>query len=135
MNILLDIHIAVWAMVDHSKLTKDCIDEINNLNNNIYVSLISVWEVAIKNAKHGYKKMPIDEILFVKYCEELEFNILPIKTKHILNIRNIILKNENSSHKDPFYRLLLSQSVCENLTLYTKDTELLSYEVENIKII
>ena len=75
MNILLDTHIAVWAMIDHSKLTKDCIDEITNLNNNIYVSLISVWEVAIKNAKHGYKKMPIDESLFVKYCEELEFNI------------------------------------------------------------
>ena len=135
MNILLDTHIAVWAMADHSKLTKDCIDEISNLNNNIYVSLISVWEVAIKNAKHGYKKMPIDENLFVKYSEELEFNILPIKTKHILNIRNIILKNENSSHKDPFDRLLLSQSVCENLTLYTKDTALLNYDVGNIKII
>ena len=135
MNILLDTHIAVWAMIDHSKLTKDCIDEITNLNNNIYVSLISVWEVAIKNAKHGYKKMPIDESLFVKYCEELEFNILLIKTKHILNIRNITLKNENSSHKDPFDRLLLSQSVSESMTLYTKDTSLLNYDVRSIKII
>ena len=135
MNILLDTHIAVWTMVDHSKLTKDCIDDITNLKNNIYVSLISVWEVAIKNAKHGYKKMPIDESLFVKYCEELEFNILPIKAKHILNIRKITLKNENSINKDPFDRLLLSQSVCENLTLYTKDTALLNYDVENIKII
>ena len=135
MNILLDTHIAVWAMVDHSKLTKDCIDEITNLNNNIYVSLISVWEVAIKNAKHGYEKMPIDESLFIKYCEELEFSILDIKTKHILNIRNITLKNKDSHHKDLFDRLLLSQSVCENLTLYTKDTALLNYDVENIKII
>lgn len=135
MNILLDTHIAVWAMVDHNKLAKDCIDDITNLNNNIYVSLISVWEIAIKNAKHGYKEMPIDENLFVKYCEELEFNILPIKTKHILNIRNIVLKNKDSHHKDPFDRLLLSQSICENLTLYTKDVALLNYDVGNIKII
>ena len=135
MNILLDTHIAVWAMVDHNKLTKDCIDEITNLNNNIYVSLISVWEVAIKNAKHGYKEMPIDESLFVKYCEELEFSILPIKTKHILNIRNITLKNKDSHQKDPFDKLLLSQSVSESLTLYTKDTALLNYDVENVKII
>lgn len=135
MNLLLDTHIAVWAMVDHSKLTKDCRDDITNLNNNIYVSLISVWEVAIKNAKHGYKEMPIDENLFVKYCEELEFNILPIKTKHILNIRNITLKNKDSRHKDPFDRLLLSQSVCENSVLYTKDTALLNYDIENIQII
>ncbi len=134
MNILLDTHIAVWAMVDHSKLTKDCIDDITNLKNNIYVSLISAWEVAIKNAKYGYEKMPIDESLFVKFCEELEFNILPIKPKHILNIRNITLKNDNSSHKDPFDRLLLSQSVCENLSLYTKDAALLNYNVKNIKI-
>lgn len=134
MNILLDTHIAVWAMIDHSKLTKDCIDEITNLNNNIYVSLISVWEVAIKNAKHGYKKMPIDESIFVKYCEELEFSILPIKTKHISNIRNITLKNKDSHHKDPFDRLLLSQSVSENLTLYTKDMALLNYDIKNIKI-
>ena len=119
MNILLDTHIAIWSMVDHSKLTKDCIDDITNLNNNIYVSLISVWEVAIKNAKHGYQEMPIDESLFVKYCEELEFSILPIKTKHILNIRNITLKNENSSHKDPFDKMLIAQAKTEGMILLT----------------
>lgn len=135
MNILLDTHIAVWAMIDHSKLTKDCIDDITNLKNNIYVSLISVWEVAIKNAKHGYQEMPIDESLFIKYCEELEFNILPIKTKHILNIRNLKLKNENARHKDPFDRLLLSQTKCENLTLFTKDIMMMNYDVEDVKII
>lgn len=134
MNILLDTHIAVWAIIDHNKLTKDCIDAITSLNNNIYVSLISVWEVAIKNAKHGYKEMPIDESLFIKYCEELEFNILPIKTKHILNIRNLKLKNDNTRHKDPFDRLLLSQSVCENLTLFTKDAALLNYDMKNVRI-
>ena len=134
MNILLDTHIAVWAIMDHNKLTKDCIDTITNLNNNIYVSLISVWEIAIKNAKHGYKEMPIDESLFIKYCEELEFNILPIKAKHILNIHNLKLKNDNARHKDPFDRLLLSQSICENFSLYTKDAALLNYNVKNIKI-
>ena len=134
MNILIDTHIAIWSLINQEKLNNDLASIMEDLNNNIYVSIISIWEVAIKNIKHGYKRMPLDEKEFIKLCEEAEFKILPIKASHILNIRNLKLKN-NISHKDPFDKLLVSQSVCENLTLCTRDTLLLDYDVRNIKII
>ena len=135
MNILIDTHIAIWLFTDHSKFEQDFIDIIEDLNNRIYVSLISIWEVAIKNIKYGNDKMPIGEKLFIKYCEEMEFEFLPIRVNHILNIRNLKIKDENIIHKDPFDKLLISQSICEKFTLYTRDTGLLNYNVNNIKII
>ena len=111
------------------------IHEINNLNNKVYVSLISVWEVAIKNIKHGYEGMPMDEKKFVKLCEELEFDILLIKASHIFNIRNLKLKNSKFIHKDPFDKLLISQSICEKLIFCTKNIKLLNYYSANIRII
>ena len=134
MNILIDTHIAIWSLINQEKLNNDLTSIMEDLNNNIYVSIISIWEVAIKNIKPGYKRMPLDEKEFIKLCEEAEFKILPIKASHILNIRNLKLKN-NISHKDPFDKLLVSQSVCENLTLCTRDTLLLDYDVNNIRIV
>ena len=135
MNILVDTHIAVWLLINRNKFKNEFINIIENLNNKVYVSLITIWEVAIKNIKHGYKAMPLDEKQFIKLCEEMEFEFLPIKSKHILNIRNLKLKNEQIIHKDPFDKLLISQSVCENLTFCTRDNVLLNYNVDNIKIV
>ena len=79
--------------------------------------------------------MPLDEKDFIKLCEKAEFEILPIKAKHLLNIRNLKLKNKQLSHKDPFDKLLISQSICENLTFCTRDSVLLNYDARNIKLV
>lgn len=135
MNILVDTHIAVWLLINRNKFKNEFINIIESLNNKVYVSLITIWEIAIKNIKHGYQEMPLDEKQFIKLCAEMEFEFLPIKIKHILNIRNLKLKNEQIIHKDPFDKLLISQSVYENLTFCTRDNVLLNYNVDNIKIV
>ena len=134
MNYLIDTHIAIFAMSNHNGLAKDFINELTNLNNKVFVSIASIWEVAIKSNKHP-DKIPINEKQFIRYCEEMEFEFLPIKIKHIVNVRNLKPKNENMLHKDPFDRLLISQSQSENLIFCTRDTVLLNYDVTNIKIV
>ena len=134
MNYLIDTHIAIFAMSNHKELSNDFINELTNLNNRIYVSIASIWEVAIKSTKHP-DKIPVDEKQFIKYCEEMEFEFLPIKISHITNIRKLKIKDKNILHKDPFDRLLLSQSLCENLVFCTRDSQLLNYNVKNIKIV
>ena len=133
MNILIDTNIAIFAMSNNNKLNNDFIKILESLDNRIFVSMASVWEVAIKSMKHP-DKIPVNEIQFIKCCEEMEFEILPIKVSHLMNLRNLKLKDDNIIHNDPFDRLLLSQSACENLTFYTKDATLLNYDVKNIKI-
>lgn len=134
MNILIDTNIAIFAMNNKNKLDKSFINTLESLDNRIFVSMASVWEVAIKSIKHP-DKIPINEIQFIKCCEEMEFEILPVNVNHLMNLRNLKLKNDIINHNDPFDRLLLSQSVCENLTFCTTDTMLLNYDVRNIKII
>ena len=134
MNILIDTNIAIFAMSNKNKLDKSFINTLESLDNRILVSMVSVWEVAIKSIKHP-NKIPVDEKQFVKYCKKMEFEILPINVSHLMNLRNLKLKNDIINHNDPFDRLLLSQSVCENLTFCTTDTMLLNYDVGNIKII
>ena len=134
MNYLIDTHIAIFAMSSRKELSDDFINELINLNNRIYVSVASIWEVAIKSIKHP-DKIPVNEKQFVKYCEEMEFEFLPIKIKHIINVRRLKTKDENILHKDPFDKLLLSQSLCENITLCTRDKVLLDYNMQNIRIV
>lgn len=66
MNILLDTHIVLWAIADPNKLSHKAIELLKN-NNNLYVSVASVWEVAIKNIRHP-EDIPMSD-----------FNILPLK--------------------------------------------------------
>ena len=134
MNILIDTNIAIFAMSDKKKLDDNFISQLENLDNRVFVSVASIWEVAIKSIKNP-GKIPMNEKQFAKLCEELEFDILPIKASHIFNIRNLKLKNSKFIHKDPFDKLLISQSICEELTFYTKDTKLLNYDVKNIIIV
>ncbi len=134
MNILIDTHIALWAIADKNKLLKETLDELEKLDNNIYVSIASIWEVAIKNTKHS-DIMPMNENAFVKNCKKMEFEFLPIKISHIINLRNLKEKNENILHKDPFDRMILSQCLTENMTLYTHDKVFENYDVQNVNII
>ena len=134
MNILIDTDIAIFAMSDRKQLNDSFISLLENLNNRVFVSVASIWEVAIKSIKHP-DIIPMNEKQFVKLCEELEFDLLPIKASHIFNLRNLKLKDDKIIHKDPFDKLLISQSICEKLTLYTKDTMLVNYDVTNVKIV
>ena len=77
----------------------------------------------------------VKEIKSLMQALQMEFEFLPIRLKHIINIRNLDIKNKNIIHKDPFDKLLISQSISENLTFCTRDTQLLNYDVNNIKIV
>lgn len=133
-NILLDTHIAIFAMSNHKELNKDFIELLGDLNNKIYVSIASIWEVAVKSIKSP-DKIPVNENQFMNFCMKMEFEFLPIKTSHIKHLRNLKIKDESIIYKDPFDKMLLAQSICENLTFCTRDSVLLNYDVPNIKIV
>ena len=134
MKLLLDTHIAIWTIINSEKLPKHIIDDIENYDNEIFVSMASVWEIAIKSAKSG-GKIDLNEKSFVEYITKMDFNILPIKLRHISNIRSLRVKDEEVIHKDPFDRMLISQAETEEMMLYTKDEKIANYKSKNIRII
>ena len=52
--------------------------------------------------------MPISEKEFINFCKKMEFEFMPIKLAHIMNIRTLKLKDENITHKDPFDKIIIA---------------------------
>ena len=52
-----------------------------------------------------------------------------------MNLRKLIVKDENINHKDPFDRMLLSQTDVEDMMFYTKDKALANYKIKNVNMI
>ena len=131
MKILLDTHIALWAIADTAKLSDEIIKLLVSRDNDIFYSLVSVWEVAVKhqiNPEH----MPISEEIFVQLCENTGFVQLPIKSGHIFLLKTLVRPDNAPKHKDPFDRLLLSQAKYEGLKFFTHDSLLPYYKEDCI---
>ncbi len=120
MNLLLDTHIAVWALNDDPALSEKARELILDPDNTIYYSTVSVWEVLLKHARHP-ENIPFDEAAFSEGCREAGFVPLGLADKHILAVHTLAGAETVPAHKDPFDRLLLAQAKVENLSFLTHD--------------
>lgn len=127
MRVLLDTHIFLWALFNPSKLSTQLTDIYQNSEHKLFLSLVSIWEMQIKQ-QLGKLEFDIDlqrvinEQLNAGYVE-----ILTIKLEHILALQNLPFH-----HKDPFDRLLIAQAVHENLLLASSDMMVDAYSVPRI---
>ena len=126
MNILLDTHIAIWAISNHKNLAAKARDMISDPDNTIYFSSVSVWEVLLKadSPKNNLNLTPED---FVGYCEESGYYQLNMKSKHVLTAATLDMSKVDKEHRDPFDRLLLAQAKAENFSFLTHDYRLSMY--------
>ena len=124
MNYLIDTHILLWVMLDPKKLSKEAQNIIENTENKIYVSKISLWEIAIK-IKIGKLNIKTDFINIYKLLLSNDFDILDLSNQHIAETLQLPLY-----HRDPFDRMLIAQAKNENLKIITKDRNFKKYEVE-----
>ena len=122
MRILLDTHIALWAIADTSKLSDEVIKLLEKESNEVFYSMVSVWEVAIKHIIKP-ENMPVSEEEFVRLCEDTGFTRLPIEAGHIFLLKTLSRPNDAPKHNDPFDRLLIAQAKYENLVLLTHDSQ------------
>lgn len=122
---LLDTHTLLWFLRDSPQLSKKAL-EIITTENKVYVSIASLWEIAIKKStgklefEHSIEKI-------AELCHEKDILILQIQPKYfdkVIKLPNI--------HNDPFDRLIIAQAVIENLVIITKDTIIPKYSVKTI---
>ena len=123
MNLLIDTHAVIWFITDNDSLPRKTKEIIENKDNNCYISIDSYWEIAIKYSI-GRLDLKVDLETIFKIIEESGFKTLPMTTVHIL--KNAGLKLH---HQDPFDRIIIAQSLSENLTVITKDGLFKNYEI------
>ncbi len=119
---IIDTHILLWLLYKPEKLSGSIREKLTE-GSCVYISIVSLWEIAIKQS---IGKLNIEESIetIEKACIDSHINILQIEAAHLDNIKSI-----PKIHNDPFDRLIIAQAKCENLTLITKDSNILKYDV------
>jgi PIN domain nuclease of toxin-antitoxin system len=128
LNLLLDTHVALWAITDSPKLPAKARELIASPRTNIWVSVASIWEIAIKHSL-GRGDMPISGQDALRYFSESGYRHLPIEPEHAVAIENL-----PAYHSDPFDRILVAQALVEPMRLMTHDTLVARYSDTIIKI-
>lgn len=127
MRYLLDTHIFLWWNLGTSQLSERVVSIISDGNNEIFLSAVSAWEIAIKVAKKRLT-LPEEPMLFVPSRMQLHgFQPLPIQIHHATRVYELPMQ-----HTDPFDRLLIAQCQLEGMPLISKDEDIQQYDVETI---
>lgn len=124
MKLLLDTHCWLWWLNEPQKLISSMQQAIAEPENELFLSVASIWEIAIKVA---IGKLVIPQPLSQLVAEQLlldRINTLDIRMIHVLKIEELPLH-----HPDPFDRILIAQAICENLTIITGDKKFVAYPV------
>jgi len=126
-KLLLDTHTAIWMMNKHTKLPSQVKAMLLNDKNQLYISIVSAWEVAIKisigklpELKGGFKK-------FLTEVKDIPVVLFPIEPKHIEIVETLPF-----IHRDPFDRLLIATAIVENMTILTADENIQKYDVSSV---
>jgi PIN domain nuclease of toxin-antitoxin system len=120
MKLLVDTHTLFWVTMDTEKLSTVAKQALNDEANDIFVSVASAWDVAIKVGlgKWADARDLLNE--FETYVELSGFDILPISIEHVRTAGLL-----NSSHRDPFDQLLVAQAMTEQIALVSSDTKII----------
>jgi PIN domain nuclease of toxin-antitoxin system len=126
MDLLLDTHALIWFINGDTQLPDKSVKLISNIETKCFVSIASIWEIAIKLS---LGKLALnggfDEISKIMRHNEIE--LLPITFEHLKKLLTL-----EFHHRDPFDRIIISQGLTEEFAVVTKDKNFPKY---NVKII
>lgn len=126
MGYILDTNALIFYLYDPEQLSETAVDIVYNENNQIYVSIVSLWEIAIKSSIGKLKiKNSMQEIAGI--CSQYKIELLAINPMHLDPIADL-----PQIHGNPFDRLIISQALVENLTIVTRDSIIPKYNVNVI---
>lgn len=121
MNLLLDTHVALWAITDDSRLPGNARELIQSPRTTVWVSVASLWEIAIK---HSLRRgdMPVSSADALRYFRESGYHLLAVAAEHVAALEEL-----PAHHQDPFDRMLVAQALVEPLRLMTHDATVALY--------
>lgn len=128
MNLLLDTHVALWAIADSPKLTKMARDLIESPKSSVWISAATIWEIAIKHVL-GRGDMPVSGQDALRYFRESGYRFLPVEPEHATAVEDLPVH-----HADPFDRILVAQALVEPMRLITHDPVVARYSDTIIEI-
>lgn len=121
MRLLLDTHALIWAARDPERLSDRAAVAIAAPNNEVLVSAVSGWEIAIKRAL-GRLRFPDPDRAMLAQLAMTELDVTLVHTAEVARLP--------THHRDPFDRMLIAQAKAEGLVLVSKDRVFDAYDVD-----
>ncbi|MGD9583115.1 MAG: type II toxin-antitoxin system VapC family toxin [Lysobacterales bacterium] len=128
MNLLLDTHVALWAITDSPKLSKKARELIESPKSDVWLSAATVWEIAIKHSL-GRGDMPVSGENALRHFRASGYRFLPVAPEHAAAVEALPVH-----HGDPFDRILVAQALVEPMRLLTHDPVVARYSDTIIKV-
>jgi len=124
MNLLLDTHAFLWFIAGDNRLSQTARSLIENPENQVFLSQVSLWEIAIKISLGKLTLLQPFERLIADQLRENQIQLLDIRLQHAAGVISLPFH-----HRDPFDRMLIAQAQAEHLTLVSEDSAITQYDV------
>ncbi len=126
MRLLLDTHTLLWLVDGDARLSQRARNALADPANELFISVATTWELAIKTAKTPKSLILCDplDIYLAKWLPVYAIDALPIQQPHALGV--LVLPD---LHRDPFDRIIIAQAICEEMTLVSGDGQVSRYAV------
>ncbi len=131
MTYLIDTQVLIWFQAVDSRLKPSIYELLTDLQNKIWVSQVSLFEIAIKQKLNKLPELDLSINRIVELIENDGIGILRISNNHIAAYDNLPLL---PIHRDPFDRLILATALAENLPIISSDKNFRLY-VPQIQLI
>ena len=123
---LLDTHVFIWFVMGDRRLSREVDRIIRDSANQIYLSIVSIWEISIKQGLGKMPPLPDEPEALISSSELLP---LHIEINHAKLAGRLPLH-----HRDPFDRMLVAQAQIEDLILITGDPDIPKYDVKILRL-
>lgn len=130
-KLMLDTHVLLWVIGKSDELSPRMAECIIDSENEVYVSAVSLWEIALKYSL-GKLTLGFEIEDIPKYCEQMGFYLIPLEPSEALNSLKLPYKE---NHKDPFDRMLIYQCIVHNYTLVSRDKKIKAYKSEGLNYV
>ena len=122
-NYILDTHVLLWAMFDSEKLSQSAQKIITDISISKYISISSIWEIAIKN-RIGKLPLSIGIDGVFSRVDALGCGLIGIDQQHLKIYTTLPLL-----HRDPFDGIIIATALFEEMTIVTSDENIQKYDV------
>ncbi|SDC62909.1 type II toxin-antitoxin system VapC family toxin [Pedobacter soli] len=124
MAYLLDTHTFLWFVAGDNQLPASIKKKLSDINESCFLSIASLWEIAIKK-QIGKLDLKIGFEELFRFAERNQIEIISINETHLTTLLSLDLQNN-----DPFDRIIVSQALSENLILISRDKKLKNYKIK-----
>ena len=126
MKILLDTHAFLWFIDDSPALSARS-KSLMEAENELFLSVSSLWEIAVKLRLGKLTVAMPTESLMTEQLTANNIEILPISVPQLIQVSTLPLH-----HRDPFDRLIIAQAIVEQMPVVSADPAFDAYPVERL---